>query len=94
MSERDTTQQQAPRLPSAWTLTRDILSFFGGWVLIFLEVTKPEVRESVLILAGTVIGVPGLAVGASTVAEAVTARRNGTGGSPSQPAEPASSPSP
>lgn len=76
-----------------WTLVRDVLSFFGGWTLIFLEVSRPEVRESVLILAGAVIGVPGLAVGASSIAEAVRSRV-GTGSSPSAQAESASSSSP
>ena len=69
-----------------WVLARDILTFFGGWTLIFMEVLRPEVRESVLLLGGTAIGVPGLAVGFSTVAEALAARRGGTGGSTSQPA--------
>lgn len=91
MSERAT--QQQPRLPGLWTLVRDVLSFFGGWTLIFLEVSRPEVRESVLILAGAVIGVPGLAVGASSIAEAVRSRA-GTGSSPSPQVESASSPSP
>lgn len=78
--------QQPPvtKLPGAWTLTRDILSFLGGWALIFMEVMRPEVREAVLLLGGSLVGVPGLAVGAASVAEAITQRRNGTGGS-SQP---------
>jgi hypothetical protein len=58
-------------------LVRDILSFLGGWTLIFMEVSRPDIRESVLVLAGSVIGVPGLAVGATSIAEAVARRRNG-----------------
>jgi len=85
--------QQPPRLPGAWTLTRDILSFLGGWALIFMEVTRPEVREAVLLLGGSLVGVPGLAVGAASVAGALTQRRNGTPGSSQQPAEVPSSPS-
>jgi hypothetical protein len=72
-------------------LLRDILSFLGGWALIFMEVSRPEIRESVLVLAGSVIGVPGLAVGATSIAEAISRRRSGTDDSPSQPAEQASS---
>lgn len=87
-------KQASPRLPSAWTLARDILSFFGGWALIFMEVSRPEIRESVLVLAGSVIGVPGLAIGRDAVVEAIVRRRNGTGGSPSQLAESVSPQSP
>lgn len=92
MSEQ---QPQPGRFPGWWTLTRDMLAFLGGWGLIFSEVMRPEVRESVLVLAGSVIGVPGLAVGATSIAEAIASRRqSGTGGSPQEPASPASSPSP
>lgn len=71
------------QLPSAWTLLRDVLSFLGGWVLIFMEVSRPEVRESVLILAASLVTVPGIGVGAVSLVEA--ARRDGTGSRPSQP---------
>ena len=86
MSERSTTQ-----LPGAWTLVRDIATFLGGWAMIFMEISRPEVRESVLLLAGTFIGIPGFGVAFTSIADAV--RRGGTGGSQSQPAEPAGSPS-
>ena len=72
-------------------MVRDILSFLGGWTLIFMEVSRPEIRESVLVLAGSVIGVPGLAVGATSIAEALARRRNGTDELQSQPADSASS---
>jgi hypothetical protein len=65
VSERETP------LPGIWTLARDVLTFFGGWAVIFMEVARPEVRESVLLLAGSVIAVPGAAA-------AVTGRRAGT----------------
>lgn len=82
---------KAPRLPGPWVLVRDILSFLGGWTLIFMEVSRPEIRESVLVLAGSVIGVPGLAVGATSIAEALARRRNGIDELSSQPADSASS---
>lgn len=85
MSERG--QQQAYRLPGWWTLFRDVTSFLGGWALIFMEVQRPELRESVLILAAGIVGVPVAAVGAQTVAEALNTRRSGTGGSSSSPPE-------
>jgi hypothetical protein len=66
------------RLPRPWVLIRDIGSFLGGWALIFMEVSRPEIRESVLVFAGLVIGVPGLAVGKTTIVEAITRRRSGT----------------
>lgn len=62
--------------------------------MIFLEILRPEIRDSVLILGGSLLGVPGLALGASSVAEAIRSR-TGTGGPPaSPPADPSpSSPS-
>jgi len=88
VSERET--QQPGRLPGVWTLLRDVLTFFGGWTLIFLEVARPEVRESVLLLGGSAIAVPGAIAGGATVVAAVT-RRAGTGGSPSSSPDPARS---
>jgi hypothetical protein len=82
---------QDRRLPGWWTLTRDILSFVGGWALIFSEAHRPDVRESVMVFAGVIIGVPGLAVGFTSLADAL--RRGGTGdsSSPSAPSPSASS---
>lgn len=92
MSERHSVQPK--QLPPWWVLLRDVLAFLGGWALIFHEVARPEVRESVLVLAAGVVGLPIAAVGAQTVAEAVTAHRNGTAGSlPSPQAEAPSPPS-
>lgn len=71
-----------------WTLLRDIASFVGGWILIFMEVSRPEVREAVLIFAASVTTVPGVAVGATSIVEAIARHRDGTGGSPSVSAEP------
>lgn len=75
----------ASRLPGAWTLIRDILSFAGGWTVIFMEISRPEVREAVLLLCGSLIVVPGAAVGASAVVDSVNRSRGGTPGPPSLP---------
>lgn len=91
MSERET--RQPSQLPGAWTLLRDILSFLGGWALIFMEVQRTELRESVLILAAGIVGAPAGFVGLQSVADAIAARRGGTGGSSSSPPEVAPSPS-
>jgi hypothetical protein len=89
VSERTT--PTPPTTPGRWTLTRDIASFILGWGLIIYEVRfQPSLREPVLLLAGAVVGVPGLALGASSVAEAVRSR----GGMPSPPELPPPVPSP
>lgn len=93
MSDERGTRQRS-QLPGAWTLTRDVLSFIGGWVLIFMEVQRPDLRESVLILASGIVGFPAAAVGAQTVVDALAARRTGTGGSSSSPPEEVASSSP
>jgi hypothetical protein len=59
----------------------------------FYEVQRPEIRESVLVFAAGVVGVPAAFIGLQTVADVVAARRNGTGDSSSLPPEPAASPS-
>lgn len=75
MSDRDT--QQQGRLPDWWVLARDMVMFFGGWTVIFWEVSRPDVRESVLLLAGSAIAVPGLYAARAAV---VAGRPTGTGG--------------
>ena len=50
MSERATQTPSPPLLPGWWTLTRDVLTFLGGWAMIFLEIRRPEIRDSVLVL--------------------------------------------
>jgi hypothetical protein len=84
------------RLPGGWTLTRDILSFLGGWALIFQQaafVEPSQVNEAFLVLGGSLVGVPGLALGASSVLDAIRSRA-GTGGvSDSPPSDPSSPPS-
>jgi len=67
---------------------RDILSFLGGWALIFLEVQRQDIRLAVLLVGGAAIGIPGFAVGAASVLEALSLRRVGTPESPSSPVEP------
>lgn len=49
---------------SGWALTRDILSYVGGWALIVyqaLAVPPKDVNEWFLLLGGSLIGVPGVA---------------------------------
>lgn len=87
MSDRDT--PPAGALPAWWVLARDMLMFFGGWTAIFWEISRPEVRESVLLLAGTAIAVPGALAARASVA----ARPTGTGGQSSSSPEAAQSPS-
>lgn len=58
--------------------------------MIWNEVQRTEIRESVMLFAGAIIGIPGLAIGASSVAEAIRSR-TGTGDSPSASPEPADS---
>jgi len=45
-------------------LTRDVISFLGGWFIILyqmLEVPPTQVNEWFLLLGGSLIGVPGVA---------------------------------
>lgn len=77
--------RQPSRWPGFWTIARDVLTFFGGWTLIFSEVRHPEVRAIVLLVGGAAIGIPGFAVGAASILDAIARRQTGTGGSPSEP---------
>jgi hypothetical protein len=70
-------------------LARDTVSFIGGWALTLHEVLRPEVRESVLLFAGTLIAVPGAAAGVT----ALRSRPAGTSGQRPESPEPESSPS-
>jgi hypothetical protein len=48
----------------ARVLTRDVISFVGGWFIILyqmLEVPPTQVNEWFLLLGGSLIGVPGIA---------------------------------
>lgn len=84
MSRRGT-ERQPSRWPGFWTVARDVLTFFGGWTLIFSEVQHPEVRWIVLLLGGAAVGIPGVAVGLTSILDAYASRQIGTGGSPSEP---------
>jgi hypothetical protein len=79
------------RTPGWWTLARDVGSFLGGWAVVFLELQRPEIRESVLVFAAGVVGLPTAFVGVQSVADAILGRRNGTEGPSSQSPEPAAS---
>lgn len=83
MNERASSRQA--RLPGLWTLVRDVLTFTGGWILTFMEVSRPEIRESVLVLCGSLITVPGAFVGAAAVADSINRRQGGTPDPPSSP---------
>lgn len=87
MSEQANTQP--PRWPGIWTLVRDVLGFFGGWTLAFMEASRPEIRESVLVFCLTAIAAPagGVALGL------LSQRRAGTPEEPSSPQPQAASPS-
>lgn len=88
------TQQESRVLPPWWIVTRDMVLFVAGLILVFWEVSQPEIRDSVLILGGTLLGIPSAALGATSLAEAVLSR--GGTGSPSSPsaADPAPPSSP
>lgn len=60
--------------------------FLGGLVLIFMEAQRVEVRGLVMLMGGTMMGVPGFAVGVVSIVEAVSLRRVGTPDSPSDSA--------
>lgn len=93
MSSQETSRQVPSRLPGMWTLVRDVLAFIGGWVITFMEVARPEIRESVLILCGSLITVPGAAVGAAAVVDSLNRRQGGTPEQPSSSQAGAESPS-
>lgn len=69
---------------SGWALARDILSYVGGWGLIIYQavaVPPEKVNEWFLLLGGSLIGVPG-------VAEILTWRTRGDGGTEGSPSSP------
>lgn len=80
--------RETPQLPGIWILVRDIGTFVGGWAMAFLEVARPEIRESVLVFAASAVGIPGLALGWRTVADAVRSRTGTDGPSGSPPPDP------
>lgn len=80
-----------------------MVSFLGGWALIFHQavfVEPSQVNEAFLIVGGSLVGVPGLFLGATSVLDAVRARAGIGGqsgsdqGSPSPPQLPSSSSGP
>lgn len=91
MSRRESTQRS--KLPGIWVLVRDVGSWVGGWILTYMEVSRPEIRDSVLVLCASLITVPGAAVGAAAVVDSISRRRDGTPEPPSSPQPEAVSPS-
>lgn len=89
MSSQDTSA--SPPRPGRWTVTRDALSFLGGWALIFQQavfVDPSQVNEAFLVLGGSLVGVPGLMLGATSVLDAISRRGGTPGPSGSPPASP------
>lgn len=84
MSERAASEGRPSQLPGLWVLIRDIGTWVGGWVLTFMEVSRPEIRESVLVLCGSLIAVPGAAVGIGAL------RRRAAGTTDDSPSSPQS----
>lgn len=70
-------------LPGRWALIRDVLSFAGGWALIFWEARRPEVRLLVMLVGVASTGVPTVAVAAASALDAFSRRQGGTPGSSS-----------
>jgi len=84
--------QQASRWPGTWTLVRDILTWgLGAWLAIS-EAQRPEAREGILILCGSLLVTPAAAVGAVAAAGFISQRRAGTPEPPSSPQPGAVSP--
>lgn len=79
------------KLPGWWTLAKDIATFLGGWVIMFMELQRPVLRESVLLLAAGIVGIPAGSIALQTLADIVVNRRPGTGGSSGSSPEQASS---
>jgi hypothetical protein len=75
-------------LPSWWVLARDIGLFLLGVIVVVWELSRPEVRDAVLLFAGTLLGGPVAALGLSSVAEAIASRPRTDSSSPSSPADP------
>lgn len=69
-------------MPPWWALVRDAGSWALGWVVVFLEIRRPEIRESVMIFCTGAVGLPMLEVARQAVVDAVSARRSGTGSPP------------
>lgn len=88
-------------LPPRWILIRDVLLFGVGLVFAWMEVRRPEIRDSVLIFVGAMLGLPAALHSGSALLEAISQRGSspaspsGTAGpspSPPEPAPPSSVP--
>jgi hypothetical protein len=83
-------QHDSRVLPPWWIVTRDVALFVAGLVLVFWEVSRPEIRDAVLILGGSLLGGPSAALGATSLAQAIASR----GGTASPSSSPAADPAP
>ncbi len=80
------TQADGRVLPPWWIVTRDIGLFLLGAGIAVWEIRHPEVRDSVLAFAGTLLGVPAAAQVIGSVSDAFR-NRGGTGSPSSSPPE-------
>lgn len=77
-------------LPPWWILGRDIGLFLFGVIVVVWELSRPEVRDSVLVFAGGLLGGPVAALGITSVAEALASRGRTDSESSSSPEGPPS----
>jgi hypothetical protein len=81
------TQADGRVLPPWWVVARDVgLFLFGAWVA-YMEVRRPEIRDSVLLFAGGLLGTPAATIAVQSLADAIRSR-GGTPGPSSSPPEP------
>lgn len=93
MSDRQV--PSGPILPAWWILLRDIGLFALGVVIALQEVQRPEIRDSALLFAGSLLGGPVFAAAWTSGVDALRSRAGIGGPSSSSPeAPPASSVSP
>ena len=82
------TQEDSRGLPWQWVLVRDIGLFAVGAVALFLEMQRPEVRDSVLTLIGVLLGSPVGAAGLASLADVLRSRGGTSRSSQSSPEDP------
>jgi len=85
--------------PGLSTLVRDTATWVGGWIIIFKQAgigfaPPGQVSETLIWMAGALIGVPGIMQVWQGVRSGQPGRPDGTGGSSSSAPLPGSPPSP
>lgn len=90
------TQQDTSRnFPSWWVIGRDMLLFAGGLYFGYEELARQEVRDTVLVLVGGMLGLPAMLHGGQSLVDSIMSGRGGQQGpssSPEPPAPPSVSP--